>query len=101
MRVLLPIDTPQALIFIPRFNTDTVNIILTHEEKELDYNYQLGATYSNGIMEVEITHDFKEGENYSFQVEDLTNELMYRGKIFITAQTDIQDYKPDPDFLYA
>jgi hypothetical protein len=101
MRVLQPIDTPQALIFIPRFDTDTVSIILTHEVKQLDYNYELATTYTNGLMQVEITHDFKEGESYSFQVEDLSNELMYRGKIFITAQTDLQDYRTNPDFLYA
>jgi hypothetical protein len=101
MRTLLPIDTPQPLIFIPRFATDTVNIILTHEVKQIDFTFEKNAEYSNGIMEVEISHDFKEGENYSFQVEDVSNNLMYRGKIFITAQTDLENYKENTDLLYA
>ncbi|QLG46056.1 hypothetical protein [Costertonia aggregata] len=88
------------MVFIPRFEADTVNLSLYDELNDRTYPYQLAAIYLDGLMEVELTHTFSEGEMYSFEVSDNGDNLMYRGKIFITEQTDLQNYSTHPDFLY-
>ncbi|WP_136465528.1 hypothetical protein [Flagellimonas onchidii] len=98
MNVLQPIDTAQELIFIPRFQADTVKISLVNEFTEVHTDLELAATYSNGFMTVQLTHDFSEGDNYTFEVTDTSDNLMYRGKIFITAQ-ESQNYNLNQDLL--
>ncbi|MDG3582052.1 hypothetical protein [Galbibacter pacificus] len=99
MNVIKPIHTPQSLLFIPRYEADTVTIWLLDELLEKSYEYTSAVTYLDGYMTAEITHDFKEGDNYSYEISDMDGNLMYRGKIFITDQNDIQNYKVDPDLL--
>ena len=98
MNVLLPIDTVQELIFIPRFEADTVKISLLNEFSEVKTDLQLAAIYSNGFMTVALIHDFSEGDNYIYEVTDTSDNLMYRGKIFITGQ-DSQNYNLQTDLL--
>ena len=101
MNVLQPISTPQQVLFIPRENTPTVNLRLSNELKGDSTEYELSTTYDNGFMTVELSHPFNEADNYSFEVFHLAGKSLYRGKIYITAQTDLENYKPNPDFLYA
>jgi|SRR5690606_16834206 len=95
MNIIKPIATPQNLIFIPRFGAEEVNLLLTNEFLEQTDTYLLPATYSNGLMTIVVEHDFKEGESYMYQINDTDDNLMYRGKIFVTDQTDLQNYKTD------
>lgn len=101
MNVLLPISTPQQLLFIPRENTPTINFRLVNELLGDTTEYELSTSYNNGYMTVELSHPFNEGDNYSFEVFHLNGKSLYRGKIFVTAQTDLENYKTNPDFLYA
>ena len=98
MNILLPIDTAQDLIFIPRFQAQTVKISLVNEFTEVKTDLELAATYSNGFMTVQMTHEFTEGDNFTYEVTDTSNNLMYRGKIFITEQ-DTQNYNLNQDLL--
>lgn len=99
MNTVQPISTPQTLIFIPRQSAETVVLSLFDEMLETTTEHELSAIYQDGYMEVEISHDFKEGHNYSYQVQADGN-LLYRGKIFSTSQTDLQNYRSNPDLLY-
>lgn len=100
MNILLPIATPQALTFIPRQSAELVTLTLFDEHSGNSTEYELEAAYQDGYMNVEFAHDFKEGQNYSFEVKD-GETLLYRGKIFTTSQTDLQNYRSNPDLLYA
>ena len=93
MNILKPTTEPQQLLFIPRYEVATVFVKLLNEFTEDLTLLELNATYDNGYMTVEINHSFKEGENYSYEVEDGLNNLLYRGKIYITSQTDLQNFK--------
>src|SRR5690606_6774804 len=99
MNVLLPIDTAQNIIFIPRNNSSEVDIILENKLKETTDTYSnITPTYSNGYMTISVTHDFKEGESYSYTINASEGDsLMYRSKIFVTAQTDLQEYNTHPN----
>ena len=101
MNVLQPISTAQNLIFIPRFDAPTVSIEIRDEETDTSETLTISAIYDNGYMTVEIEYPFKEAGNYTYEVSDLSERLMYRGKIFSTAQTDLQNYRTNPDFLYV
>lgn len=100
MNVLKPISDPQTLLFIPRYEVPKVNIKLLNELTEGNtLMLDIDTAYSNGYMTISISHTFNEGDNYSYQIEDVEGNLMYRGKIYITSQTDIQNYKISPDLL--
>lgn len=99
MNVLLPIPTPQDLVFIPRYNTGTVNLTITNEETNEKQDFEITTTYDNGYMVVSISYPFTEGGNYIYTVRDLTSAIMYNGKIFTTAQTDLQNYNINKDLL--
>ncbi|MFS4469111.1 hypothetical protein [Maribacter sp. 2210JD10-5] len=101
MNILQPISTEQTLIFIPRYNAQNIVLNITDEQTETGTELELTATYLDGYMYANISYDFIEGGRYSYEVRDTENELMYRGKIFVTAQTDLQEYKVNPDILIA
>src|SRR5690606_1551548 len=93
MNIIKPIATPQNLIFIPRFGAEEVNLLLTNEILEQTDTYLLPATYSNGMMTIVVEHDFRECESSTYQINNTDDNLMYRGKMFATDQTDFHDYK--------
>lgn len=92
MNVLKPIPDPQSLLFIPRQNVSEVNLELLNEFTEIESKYELQTEYNNGYMTVALSHDFNEGDRFSYQVKSIEGDLLYRGKIFITSQTDLQNY---------
>lgn len=100
MNILLPISTEQNLLFIPRKDVPTVTLSLTNELTQTTESFELGTDYDNGYMTVIIEFGFKEGDRYSYEVNDLDGSLLYRGKILVTEQTDLQNFKVN-DILYA
>ncbi|HDZ15245.1 hypothetical protein LCGC14_1395730 [marine sediment metagenome] len=99
MNALQPTTEPQQLLFIPRHNSQTVYVELVNELTDLSVTYEFDTVYSDGFMNVPIAHNFSEGENYQYEVTDLTGNLMYRGKIFITGQSNLQNYNTHNDIL--
>jgi hypothetical protein len=102
MNVLQPTNNAQTLTFIPRYQVATVDIFLFDKFKDKNYTFTgITATYQNGLMSIEISHDFKEGDTYSYQVNDPDGKLLFRGQIYITAQ-DTQEFDlTKDDFIYG
>lgn len=100
MNVLLPTTDLQELVFIPRFNAQIVTLELVNEFNDSSVTQELIADYQGGYMTVEIGHNFEEGQSFAYEVTDLTGELMYRGKLFITDQSDLQNYQANTDFNF-
>ncbi|MEM9823232.1 MAG: hypothetical protein AAF985_19280 [Bacteroidota bacterium] len=55
--------------------------------------------YVNGFLTLQVAHGFEEGEQYEANVQYDGNEI-WRGKIYITAQTP-KDYKLNDGILTA
>tara|TARA_R110000851_G_scaffold237164_2_gene390020 strand:- start:13539 stop:13844 length:306 start_codon:yes stop_codon:yes gene_type:complete len=101
LNVLLPILTGQTLTFIPRENASNVILTITDESTHLSTGISGSTVYLNGYMSVEVVYDFYEGGSYTYEVLDLSQNLLYRGKIFSTGQTDLENYNINQDLLQA
>jgi len=44
-------------------------------------------------MVLNFSHAFLDGDSYEVKVLDLDNNLVWRGKILATIQTDLENYK--------
>lgn len=101
MNIVLPVATAQTLTFIPRESAASVVVKITNEETEVETPATLAATYTDGYMSVSVTYSFVERGSYSYQVETVAGDLLYRGKIFATAQSDLENYNSNNDLLTA
>jgi hypothetical protein len=101
MKVLLPIATEQIIQIIPRFESTNISFSIRDEETDITSTSAIVTTYSNGYMSIPFTFDFtnSEGKSYEITVETAGGDLIYRGKIFITVQTDLQNYKMNNDII--
>jgi hypothetical protein len=99
MEVFLPVNTTQTLTIIPRYDSEVVSLTVRNEETDETSVYAIPLTYySNGYMQIQFAHDFKEGERYALTVVDNLSNLLWRGKAFVTAQTP-KDYRINNDII--
>lgn len=78
----------------PRFYVDEVNLRIKNEMTELVTNQVCTATTLNGIMYIDFElFNVKDGNSYEFEVSDTSDVLMWRGNVYATTQTDLQDFK--------
>jgi hypothetical protein len=75
-----------------RFFTNEVKLILWSEIKQVETIIELTVTEEDGLMILEFYHDFIDNETFEVKITDLTDKLIWRGKIMATIQTDLQDY---------
>lgn len=74
--------------------SNLVNLYLWNELKEQETIIEITPDSEPGIMILKFSHNFLDGESYEVRVLDKqTNELVYRGKILATIQSDLQNYK--------
>lgn len=84
------------LLTVPyRFYTEYVDFYMINELTNKEYLFGVEAIDNdNGTMTIEIPHDFQEGD--SFEAKIISSEqkkLIWRGRIFSTIQTDLQNYQ--------
>lgn len=72
-----------------------VTLIMKNEMKGTIHNYDtLAEDLGNGGMLLRFSHNFKDWDSYEAKiVEQGKTENKWRGRIFITDQTDLQNYK--------
>lgn len=81
------------LLKIPyRFYTDEVILNLWSEIKQTETLLTLNVIQEDGLMVLEFFYDFEDNETFEVKVTDLTDKLIWRGKIMATTQTDLEDY---------
>jgi hypothetical protein len=95
MTVLNPAVTSHVISVIPR----TYDITNAHTFSLYDEDLQTTTSISNtkalnaGRIDYAITLTTTEGKSYSFKItDDVTTLIVFRGKIFTTAQTT-QNYR--------
>lgn len=78
----------------PRFYTDEVKLRIKNEMTEVVTNQECSATTLNGVMIITFNlYDVKDGNSYEFEVSNTSDVLMWRGNVYATNQTDLQDFK--------
>ena len=75
-----------------RFFSSNIQLVLWNEVRELETKLDLEVTEQNGLMVVDFYYDFVDGETFEVKILDLTNKLIWRGKILATIQTDLENY---------
>ena len=85
-------DTTYFLRIPYRFFTNEVKLVLWSEIKQVETILELPVVQQDGLMVLEFYHQFIDNETFEVKVTDLTDKLIWRGKIMATTQTDLEDY---------
>jgi hypothetical protein len=70
-----------------------VNLILWNEIKEIETIIPVVVVSEPGLMVLNFSHAFLDGDSYEVRVENLQDKLVWRGKLLATIQTDLENYK--------
>ncbi len=101
MKVVNPNVRIKTISLIPRFNdVEAFDLLLINETtKEQTTFFIDNYSYQNGILVFGVDFAMNEGEKYELKLSIL-NEVLYRGKIFATAQ-EPQDFDLTKDlYIY-
>jgi hypothetical protein len=89
------LTAPYQFKCIPRgYNSGVITFFLRDELKDITYEIEVtGVYYQNGVL-VLIFNDYimKEGQSFEIVINE-NDELIYRGKAFATAQTDLENFE--------
>ena len=100
MKILNPIDVTHEVILIPRFYPvgDVTLELYNEETSEID-NIVITPLITDGYLYLTFDFAFINKSNYRITIFDELEELCYRGKLFITDQTDLENYKITKDIF--
>ena len=80
------------LSVIPRFYAEEVKLILINEDTDTKIVMEVPAEEVNGKLLVNFTADFEDGNSFETTITDLSDALMWRGKIYATLQDDLENF---------
>jgi len=97
MKVLNSNDTEHEIIFIPRFYFEgDVVMELYNEEKSTTETFTITPITIDGYVYIDFEKEFTNNTNCQITITS-DDEIVYRGKLFVTDQTDLQEYKITKD----
>ena len=84
---------------MPRFYFQGEIIMeLYNEETSEKLTYSLMPITQNGYVYISFIQDFINNSNFQIKIL-FDNEVAYRGKLFVTNQIDLQEYKITKDIF--
>lgn len=99
MKVINSGNTTHEIILIPRFYAEgEITMELFNEETKEVLSFSLMTLILNGYLYVNFDYIFKNNSNFQIKIT-FENEIMYRGKLFVTNQTDLENYKITKDIF--
>jgi hypothetical protein len=101
MKVVNPNVRIKTISLIPRFNdVEAFDLLLINETTKEETTFFIdNYSYQNGILVFGVDFAMNEGDKYELKLSIL-NEVLYRGKIFSTAQ-EPQDFDLTKDlYIY-
>ena len=98
MIVLNPTDETHTIVIVPRRYNTLVTLFLRNENTDFTEVIETTASINNTYLEIELTKELFESDSFELQVNDAQG-LNFRGKIFVTAQTDLENYKINTDII--
>lgn len=98
MKVLNPFNVIHEIVIVPRYYTNSnVNLVLKDELTSEVLNYTVTPITIDGYMYLNFEESLINNTNYQLTINEGL-EVVYRGKIFVTNQTnDTQNYKITKD----
>jgi hypothetical protein len=102
MKILSPLAVDHEIVIIPRkYFNGSILLRLNNEENNEVLQYTTNQLTVDGYMYISFTESFINNSNYQITVfEESTNEIIYRGKLFITDQSnETQEYKITKDIF--
>jgi hypothetical protein len=91
-----PNQNDHVLSIIPRFYETDVKLILWNEIKETRTVLNCIAVINDGFLDVPFSYPLEEGDSLETTVTDMDDKLMWRGKIYATSQTDLENFTLNP-----
>ena len=91
MHILQESASPQNIKVIPRSHPSSVTFQLTDESTNTTATPAVTVANADGFMTITGTFSLKDGRYYMFDVLDGAT-LVYRGRVFVTSQTDFDKY---------
>ena len=93
MKVLNPNNTNHNLTLIPRFTPD-VNMVfeLKNETTKVKEILNFLYIFDNAILTINFNYIFVNKSNFQIKITQ-NNDVIFRGKLFITDQANLQDYE--------
>ena len=96
MEVLTTSTGTQNIKIVPRKDSSSPTFELTDKSKRTTSTVSVTKTTEGEYMKLSGSFSLREGESYSFKVKD-GSEVIYRGLIFCTDQTDLDKYYVNKD----
>ncbi len=96
MEVLTTSTGSQSLRIVPRKASSSPTLELTDKSKRTTSTVAVTSTVEGEYTKLTGTFSLTEGVSYSFKVKD-GSEVIYRGLIFCTDQTDLDKYFVNKD----
>ena len=94
MHLLTTSTDAQQLKIVPRQDASSVTLELTDKTQFTTSTVSVSKTSSDPFMILSGSFSLVENRAYSFEVKD-GSEIIYRGLIFCTDQTDYDKYDPN------
>lgn len=89
------LTAPYQFKCIPRsYNEGELTFLMRDELRDITYNIGIiVSTYQNNILSILFSDpDLKEGQSFEITINQ-NDVLLYRGKAFATAQTDLENFE--------
>lgn len=89
------LNKPYQFKCIPRsYNEGELTFLMRDELRDITYNIGIiVSTYQNNILSILFSDpDLKEGQSFEITINE-DDVLLYRGKAFATAQTDLENFE--------
>lgn len=91
-----PNSNDHVLTVIPRFYASDVKLYLWNELKSEETVLECVASETGGYLEIPFTYFLSEGDSIETKVTNFEDKLMWRGKIYATSQTDLENFTLNP-----
>ena len=99
MIILKPIATNQEVVLFVRSEITACDAVLVEEETKDSTSYEVSGSYDSGAFTFNIAHAFLEGRFYWLKLNDSdTAQNLNKSKIFVTAQTDFENFDMNQDY---
>lgn len=97
MIILTTTTDLQSFQIITRYYIDSITVQITDENtNEMTEYSDVATTYLSGWTKFDLGVELVEGRFYTIQLINI-DDLIYRGRIFCTDQTDYQKYDMNQD----
>ncbi len=76
-----------------RFFSENIKFFIYDEFNKIESELECITTDDGGYMKFFFDFNFLNNKTYESRITDVDDKLIWRGKIFATDQTDLQNYK--------